>query len=158
MARDILWISQLTRFKVNAPHRQEHSPVSPAMCNPPSIGGNLVSTCRCWLHPAAPEMCTIEYLTIPLCACECGYVFPIMYRDDLLSGPLKFARLSRSAAAVMVPDPLSNPLKQFVNALDKKLSAECARLQSAIPPTCRALVATLTTEVRPHGVMGSLSY
>ena len=50
---------------------------------------------------------------------------------------------------MMVPDAaLELSLDQLIGALDRKLFMECGRVQSAMPPTTRALVATLTAEVR----------
>jgi len=46
-----------------------------------------------------------------------------------------------------VPDAvLELSIEQLIRALNKKLFAECARVQSAIP-TSRVLVATLASEV-----------
>ena len=39
-------------------------------------------------------------------------------------------------------------IEQLISALNKKIFMECTRVQSVMPPTSRALVATLTTEVR----------
>ena len=39
-------------------------------------------------------------------------------------------------------------VEQLVDALNKKLFMECARVQAAMPPRSRALAATLATEVR----------
>jgi len=49
----------------------------------------------------------------------------------------------------MTLDPaLELSVEQLIRALNKKLFMECAKAQSMMPPTSRALVATLTTEVR----------
>jgi len=45
-------------------------------------------------------------------------------------------------------DILDLSVEQLVKALNEKLLVECARLQSAVPPPSRALVAALTVEVR----------
>ena len=39
-------------------------------------------------------------------------------------------------------------IEQLISALNKKLLKECARVQSAMPPESRGLVATLASEVR----------
>jgi len=52
---------------------------------------------------------------------------------------------------MMVPDAvLELSVEQLISALNKKLFMECTRVQAAIPPKSRALVATLTGEVRPY--------
>jgi len=60
----------------------------------------------------------------------------------------------------MGPDAtLELSLEELIGALNEKLSTECARVQSAMPPMSRALVATLTAEVRPHlKLKGNLRY
>jgi len=50
---------------------------------------------------------------------------------------------------MMVPDAaLELSVEQLISALNKKLSMEYARVQSAISPTSRVPVATLTAEVQ----------
>jgi len=52
-------------------------------------------------------------------------------------------------ATMMVPDTaLELSVEQLISALNKKLFMEYARVQSAISPTSRAPVATLTAEVQ----------
>ena len=55
----------------------------------------------------------------------------------------------RFISVIMTPDAaLELSVEQLIDTLNKKLSIECTRVQSAMPPTSRALVATLTAEVR----------
>jgi len=50
---------------------------------------------------------------------------------------------------MVVPDAaLELSVEQLISALNKKLFMECTRVQAAMPPMSRALVATLTAEVR----------
>ena len=59
-------------------------------------------------------------------------------------GPLGY----QSTATMMVPDAaLELSVEQLISALNKKLFMECTRVQREMPPTSRALVATLTAEV-----------
>ena len=59
----------------------------------------------------------------------------------------------------MVPDAaLELSVEQLISALNKKLFMECTRVQPGIPPMSRALVATLTTEVRSQDLRGDLEY
>ena len=60
---------------------------------------------------------------------------------------------------MMVPDAaLDLSLGQLIGALDKKLFMECERVQSMLLPTSRALVVTLTTEVRSRDPKENLEY
>jgi len=57
----------------------------------------------------------------------------------------------------MTPDPvLELSVEQLIRALNKKLFMEYARVRSAVPPTSRALVATLAGEVRFSEVQTNL--
>jgi hypothetical protein len=68
------------------------------------------------------------------------------------------AILSRGLTpTIMAPDPtLELSIEQLISALNKKLFVECARVQAAMPPMSRALVATLTAEVRSRALSGNL--
>ena len=49
----------------------------------------------------------------------------------------------------MIPDVvLGLSVEELIGALNKKLTVECTRVQSTMPPVSRALVATLAAEVR----------
>ena len=62
-------------------------------------------------------------------------------------------------ATTMSLDPvLELSVEQLVKALNKKLFVECTRLQSAVPPMSRALVATLATEVQSPRLKGNREY
>ena len=53
------------------------------------------------------------------------------------------------ASTTMFPDIVPElSIEQLIGALNKKLSTECTRVQSALPPESRALVTTLAAEVR----------
>jgi len=57
----------------------------------------------------------------------------------------------------MTPDAaLELSIEQLVGTLNKKLFMECTRVQSAMPPASRALVVTLTHEVRSQELKGNL--
>ena len=59
--------------------------------------------------------------------------------------------------SIMLPNAAPElSIQQLIDALNKKLSAECARVRSAVPPISRALVATLTSEVRSWELDGNL--
>ena len=59
--------------------------------------------------------------------------------------------MAEPSTTIMTLDPvLELSLEQLVRALNKKLLMECTRVQSAMPPPSRALVVTLTVEVRPN--------
>ena len=59
----------------------------------------------------------------------------------------------------MMPDPAPElSIEQLIGALNKKLFMEYIRVRSAMPPISRALVATLTAEVRPQELKGTLEY
>ena len=59
----------------------------------------------------------------------------------------------------MSPDAaLELSIEQLIATLNKKLFAECTRVQSAMPPTSRALVATSTAEVRLQELKANLEY
>ena len=59
----------------------------------------------------------------------------------------------------MTPDAaLELSIEQLIGTLNKKLFMECVRVQSATPPRSRALVATLTTEVRSQKLKGNFRY
>jgi hypothetical protein len=61
----------------------------------------------------------------------------------------KITHLPSLTAIMVIPDAaLELSLDQLIGALDRKLFMECGRVQSTISPTSRALVATLTAEVR----------
>ena len=71
----------------------------------------------------------------------------------------KVKRLPRLTATMMVSDAaLELSLDQLIGALDRKLFMECGRVQSAMPPKSRGLVATLTAEVRSQYPKESLEY
>lgn len=75
-------------------------------------------------------------------------ITPFSVQPELVAGD-ESTRLSRLIPTMMVPDAaLELSLDQLIGALDRKLFMECGRVQSAMPPTTRALVATLTAEVR----------
>ena len=58
---------------------------------------------------------------------------------------------------MITPNPTHElSLEQLIAALNKKLFAECARVQLAMPPMSRALVAMLATEVRSLKSKGNL--
>ena len=55
----------------------------------------------------------------------------------------------------MTPDAaLELSLEQLLSVLDKKLSGECARIRSKMPPPSRTSVAALTAEVRSQEPKG----
>ena len=55
----------------------------------------------------------------------------------------------RLTTMVMTPDVvLELSIEQLIDALNKKLFMECARVHSVMPPMSRSLVATLSAEVR----------
>ena len=62
-------------------------------------------------------------------------------------------------STVMKPDvALKLSVEQLIRTLNKKLFMECTRVQSAIPPTSRDMVATLTREVRFQELKGNPEY
>ena len=55
----------------------------------------------------------------------------------------------RLTTTVMTPGvALELSIEQLIDALNKKLFMECARVHSVMPPMSRSLVATLSAEVR----------
>jgi len=62
-----------------------------------------------------------------------------------------------SAATMIMPDAtIELSVEQLIGALNKKLFAECAQVQSAMSAMSRTLVATLTAEVRSQESRGNL--
>jgi len=56
----------------------------------------------------------------------------------------------------MAPDATHGPsIEQLISALDRKLLMECGQIQSVMPPTSRALVATLAKKVPSQKLKGS---
>ena len=68
--------------------------------------------------------------------------------------PTRFRRLTTT---VTMPDPtLELSIERLIGVLNKKLFMECARVQSAMPPMSRAMVASLIAEVRSQELKGNL--
>lgn len=63
--------------------------------------------------------------------------------------PRRPLRFKRWLPITMIPSAtLELSIEQLIDALNKRLFIECARLQTAMPPTSRAQITALTDEVR----------
>ena len=71
----------------------------------------------------------------------------------------RITRFTRLISDIMAPDTaLELSIEQLIGALNEKLFMECERVQAAMPPVSRALVAKLSAKVQYRGLKVNLRH
>ena len=81
---------------------------------------------------------------------RCGRTDLYLYKDRYLRANYRkvLANVMSVTTTMALDVALELSVEDFIGVLNQKLFMECTKVKSTVPPTSRALVATLTAEVR----------